>query len=249
MGVMDMFKSMVSPTPQTQQPTGQGNIPAGVSPSGTTSNGTAPNGVIPPENLVTTEPKTPSPLDQHAKLWETDPTTKEDPNANTFANVDPQKIMEAASKTDFSKVISAETMAAINAGGEGAITAMMEAMGKMSQSVYAQSALAATKIVSQALEQSEARAAASLPNKIKSQQVSESLRAQNSALTHPAAQPILNAIEIQMTNKFPNATAAEITTLAQDYLRNFAASVTPATAEPNAAKQQESKSTDFSDWI
>lgn len=233
MSIMDIFRNVVaSPTSATS--TASETAPAPATP-----------GVTAPIATPTPSPNA-SPLDNFTTLWEPEPNKNTETPADRFANVDPQKIMAAASGADFTKVITPETMNAIKAGGDGAMDAMLQAMNKMTQTVYAQSAIAANKIVSQALREASERSDADLPGKIKQQTVSDTLRTDNPALSHPAAAPILQAIEFQMSQKFPNASAAELTTLAKDYLVNFANLVSP---KPSTTAAPVKKSEDWDSFL
>lgn len=236
MGLMDMFKA----APVAKEP---GNIdPAAATNSQGVSNAaTAPNGVVP----ATSAEAMKSPLDEYNTLWDTDPNAPK-PAESMFANVDGKKMMESAGKVDFTKAVTPELMQKIQAGGADAVQATIEAMGKMSQLTFANSAMATTKIVEQALAKQEEKYKSELPNHIRKQSVSNSLRSENPALSHPAAQPILGAIESQMADKYPNATAAEVTSMAKDYLAKFASLVSPQKQEETSDSSK--GGTDFSDW-
>lgn len=188
-----------------------------------------------------------SPLDQYTELWKNDPTKKADQSSTVF-NVDQQKLLEAASKVDFTKAITPDMLAAIKAGGEGANEAFIDAINKVSQLNYAQSTLAASKIVEQALAQAEVKFAERVPNMIKRQQASDSLITANPALSHPAAQPIIYAIQHQMAAKYPDATPTELQRMATEYLENFANLAMPK--KPETTKSQSVKNeTDWSEWL
>lgn len=248
MSIMDMFSKITGSAPAAPANSGpatEGNIPASAEfNSATVSNAaTAPNGAVP----AVTADAMKSPLDQFNTLWETDPNAAK-PAESMFASLDSKKVMETASKVDFTKVVSPELMQKINGGGEGAMQAMMEAMGKMSQMSFAQSAMATTKIVEQALKEQETKYNSELPNHIKRQTVSNTLRDENPALSHPAAQPILEAIKTQMTSKFPNATASEVASMAKDYLASFASAVSPVKTTTDDNTNGKQGGTDFSNW-
>lgn len=249
MGVMDIFNNLMGsgstqsqPAQPGSTPATEGNIPVNTPATGQASSGTAPNGTVPPGTDISTPVKVESPLDLFTDFWQNDPNAAT-PETPIFSNIDPQKLMEAASKTDFSKIITQEQLTKIQAGGPEAMMAVVDAMNKMSQNVYAQAAFASTKIVAQALEQAESRFNTSLPGKLKLHTASEAIRNENPALSHPAAQPILSAIESQMAVKFPNASSAELTSLAKNYLENFADA---AARKPEVATP--AKSRNETDW-
>lgn len=235
-----------APAPAASQPTPPGNIPPFPNQVTAQSDGTAPNGVIP---AGTPEASNTSPLDQFNSLWQPNENPAE---PQPLINVDPKSLAEAASKTDFTKMLKPEQMQAIASGGEGAVAAFAQALNQVAQGVYAQSAFATTKIVEQAVAKARDQFNADIPNHVKKLQVSESLRSENPALSHPAASPILGAIESQLTMKHPQASSAEITKMAKQYLETFASAIgQPArdAADARAAADNKGSSTDWSTFL
>lgn len=230
-GIMSMFSNLVgggsnnqnqAQNPPAGNQSGQstpGNIPATAPNTGASNVNTAPNGVVP-----TTES---TPLDQFNKLWETEDKSGEQPSPGIFGEIDPQRFMEAAGKIDFSKVITPEQLTAISAGGEDAVKAFAAALNTVAQHTYAQSAYASTKIVEQAMARAKDSFLQELPQLIKHQTVKEKLRAENPIFSNPAVQPIISALEAQLTVKYPSASAGEITTMAKQYVEALGASFAP----------------------
>lgn len=213
MGIMDMFRASApapaAPAAPATQPT-PGNIPPGT--PGET-----------PQTADNTTPAqgTESPFAAFTDLWKTDPNATPDAAADSL-KIDPQKLHEAASKVDFSKVITEDQLKAIQAGGENATAAFAQAMNKVAQQVYAQSAYASTQLVEQAVKQAKEQFTAQIPSLLKKQQVNASLRDNNKLLSDPAVAPMVQALEHQFVQKFPQATPTEITTMVEDYITNFA---------------------------
>lgn len=235
MNIMSLFQQAVggtqAPATQQTQQTQQtpasgagnpGNIPPNSNMNSTAGAGTDPNGVVP---AGTANVAAASPLDAFSELWKNDPNAA-NPDAPYFAP-DFASIQKAASAQDFSGAITAEDLQGIAQGGEAAVKAFASAMNRISQDVYARSAYAATKIAESGLTRAESRIKGSVPEIIRRSTVSESLRSENPAFSHPAAQPMIGAIQQQMATKYPNASAAELRTMATDYLTNFASLVNP----------------------
>lgn len=230
-------------------PSTPGNIPDGVNNTGATPSGAAPNGVLPEinPNGNPTDPATP--FAEFKDLWKNDPVDPNAPPSGVFGNVDPKKFMEAAGKIDFSKSITPDQLTAISTGGEAAMQAFAQAMNSVAQGVYAQSAFATTKIVEQALGKSKESFLAELPQHIKKQTVTDSLRAENPIFSNPAVQPIISALEAQMTVKYPHATAPEITQMAKQYVEALGTSFSPKpVVDPNAPKNKKGE-TDWSIFL
>lgn len=198
---------------------------------------TAPNGVVPKQEE--------SPLSKFSDVWK-NVSNPADANKSVFGDVDPAKLRQAAATVDFSKVITPETLAAINAGGEGAGKAYLESLNKVAQTVYGENAVATTKIVEQALQKQAESFQQQLPGLIKKFAISDSLRTENPFLADPAIQPIVSALETQLYQKNPNATSAEIKAQVNEYLE----AVSTKFQEPKlkAAQVKEAAASGEVDW-
>jgi hypothetical protein len=245
--IMAMFGGSAAPVAAApnSQPTPPGNIPAGAAATGNTPTGAAPNGTIPP-GAPAADPNA-TPLDAFSELWKNDPNAAAPGNTSVFGEVDPKKFMEAAGKVDFSKAIRPETLTAIQAGGEEGMKAFAAAMNSVAQNVYAQASFASTKITEQAMAKAREAFIAEIPQHIRSSTASESLRAENPIFSHPAAAPILGAVQNQLAVKFPQATAAELTAMAKTYLEQFATGISPPKVP--AADPRKANETDWSNFL
>ena len=147
--------------------------------------------------------------------------------------------MEAAGKIDFSKVISQDDMAAITAGGEDAVKAFASAMNKMSQSVYAQSAYASTKLIERAIADAKSGFMKDLPTHIKRQNMSDSLLTENPAFRNPAVKPIISVLQSQIATKYPDATSTEVNQMVNNYLKDLGSAFTTPQQETPATNAPE----------
>lgn len=188
-----------------------------------------------------------SPLEKFQDLFKVDPTQKQE---NTENKVDPNQmatsIMEAAGKVDFAKVIAPEDLQKIAAGGQDAVQAFAASLNKVSQTVYGQAAIAATKIAEQQLAAAEERFASKLPTLLNSQSSKNTLLKENKAFQNPAVAPLVEMIHGQLVQKFPNATDSEITAMAQEYFKSAASAFNPEFGKPSKEEQQKAKTGD--DW-
>lgn len=261
-GVMSMFSNLLSGSsngqPPAQAPASQqgmqsqqsnpGNIPASAPNSGISNGNSAPNGLLPGTENSNPKPEA-TPLDQFSELWKNEPIDpKAANNSGVFGTIDHNRFTEAAGKIDFTKVITPEQLQSIAQGGESAVQAFASALNKVAQTTYAQSAFAATKITEQAMARSRESLLAELPQHIKKQTVSENLRAENPVFQNPAVQPIISALEAQLTVKFPQASAGEITTMAKQYVEALGTSFSPKpVAAPKTPGSRED--TDWSSFL
>lgn len=256
-GIMSMFSNMFSapatpaqPAPaaapaQATQPTTPGNIPAGAQSTGAATPNAAPNGVLPGNQDANPAPAA-TPLDQFSDLWKTPESNQNAQQASVFGDIDPKRFMEAAGKIDFTKVVNPEQLTAITQGGEGAMQAFANAMNAVAQQTYAQSAYASTKIVEQAVAKMRENFIAELPSHIKKQTVSDNLRAENPVFSNPAVQPVISALEAQLTVKYPTASASEITQMAKNYVEALGTSFSPKPVVDTKPKNNE---TDWSSFL
>lgn len=193
------------------------------------------------------EPTNPAPqdpvaaLDNFKDLWN---PPKEGEGPETFDpsklfQVDPEKIQQGVSQLNFTSAVTPELLARIQAGGDDAIKANLEIMNKVGQQAFMQSMLASSKLVEAALTKANSHLDSRIEQRTKQLQVSSSLRESNPALTHPAAAPLVSALEQQFAVKYPQATPAEITQLANEYLANFAQLASGKKEAPANSSNQE----------
>ncbi len=229
-----------------QAPNPTNNLQTNPQPAGThQSNGTAPNGVVPADgNQPGIEV---SPLDKYKAIWET-PTVDPSKQTQEPQGVTPEKMMEAAAKVDFTKVVDRETVAKIAAGGDGAVEALLAVINKTSQTVYGQSSVVAQKLVDRAVEQATEAFTAKLPGLVRQQSLKESLLQDNPAFKDPAVAPIVEALQQQFAQKYPNASAADLKQMAQEYFAGAAQVMSPQ--KPTKSSTAASKDdVDWDSWV
>ena len=151
--------------------------------------------------------------------------------------------MEAAGKVNFAQILDKEALAKVQAGGDEAVQALAGLLNQTAQAVYGQSAIAANKIVEQAVSQAEQKFASKVPGLVTQQAAQAKLLAANKALANPAVAPIVNMIQTQLAAHYPNATSDELATMAQDLMKGAADVFNPA-----APAQAETKKADPDDW-
>jgi hypothetical protein len=253
MNIMDLFRSAPAATPPAPAPgtnnnPSQANQPGQQLPGTQASAQTAPNGVVPttPEKK---EPDAPaSPMADFKDIWQT-VASDGDSNKGLFEGLDPQKVMESARKVDFAKSLTPEILAKAAAGGEAGVAALVAAMNSVAQTGYAQSAIATTKIVEQALKKQQEKFDAALPNLVKKHSANESILANNPIFSNPAIQPLVGALQEQLVRKNPNATAKEIETQVGDFFQALGAQFAPASKADKAAAGKKGKEEDWSAFL
>jgi hypothetical protein len=226
MGIMDMFRggsnvNAANPVP-AQTPVATNGNPPVPAPTNVSPGGNPPNDGSNPGVQGVQEPN-------FANLWEAPKET--DPQLPSFDpskmfNLDPQKIAEAVKQIDYSKAISQEQLAAVTAGGEGAVQALANIMNSVAQQTTQVSMMGAAKLVEQALGKANETMDARMAEEIRKNQISRDLREKNPLLASQEYSPMVSALEAQFRIKYPTASAPEITKMATDYLTKFAQGIT-----------------------
>lgn len=187
------------------------------------------------------ESKQPSPMDEFVGLWNTPkPKEGEVQDAPIAFTVDPNKVMEAASKIDFTSGISAESMQKMQTGGAEGVQEMLKLINKASQQAFAQASMTATKVTESGLEQTYQRATRQLPSMVRKETIGQALREDNPLFSNPATAPVLQALETQFVQQYPSATPAQIKAYAQRYLSNFATEISNNSPEGRSKVKQAS---------
>lgn len=182
-------------------------------------------------------------LDKHKDLWQ--PSTTEQQEVQPLFAADQSKLMEAAGKLDFTKLIKPEQLQAIARGGDEAAQAFMQAINTVGQAGFANALSANVKLIEQALERKEAEFEARIPGAIKSFNIESSLDG-DPVLKHPAARPVVGAIAKAMAIKNPDATPGELQEAALNLLREIAGEG-QETKQAKQQQQQRDKAGTF-DW-
>lgn len=241
---MSAMQNIFGNVPQPVAPTTPGNIPntAAYTTASVNNMATAPNGAVPASTPTNPDGKTASSAEKYIDLWDID-TNSNTAQGQPLFNVSQEKLFEAAKLQDFKQVVSPEQMQAIAAGGEGAVSAMVEMVNAVAQRSYAQSVFAATKLIDGALEKSNFAKADQLETRMRDVAFKQSLRDVNPVFSSPQYAPFLETAQQQFQRKYPNASADELRTMATDYLQSFAESF----AAPQKA-QAAARSNPQQDW-
>lgn len=247
--MFDLFKTTPKPAepaaaPATNnQPAGTGNINAATpSVNPVQSGGTAPNGVV-PDNVNTQE----SPLDTFKDLWQTDPNAKPPIGDYKPDPIDQTKLQDIMSKVDFSSAVTPENLAAIQQGGEAGAAALINSLNSVAQQTLMQSIMVANKMTATEVQKAVNATKAQIPNLIKDQTTSNNLAEANPLFNNPAVAPMIDMVKSQLTVKYPDASATEITQKAQDYVKAFAESMNPIS--PPNSQQESNEGTDWNKFL
>lgn len=226
MDIMGMFRNAVGmsgPNPASPQMGNQPQQPGVPNPQVVQAGNLAvANNPANPQPAVVEPVKEPSPGEAFKDLWTIDPKQKGPADLADFSfNFDPAKVNATVAGLDFTKAITPEILAKINAGGPEAMTAMLAAMNTVGQEAMKASLTTSVRVTETGLRNTGQRMKDSLPDLVRSQTVSSVLREDNPLFSDPSTAPIMELAVNQMAQKFPNATPNEIREHAKKYVVNF----------------------------
>jgi len=216
------------------------------------TSGTAHNGPQPPPApaqkqaesaaAATAEPPKPtSSLDKYTSLWQT-PTTEDgkpvplpvDALKQPMFNFDAGKVTESAGKMDFTSGIDPELLTKATSGDQEAFLA---ALNHGIRNAVIGMTMSNGNLINTALLQNNERITASLPTHIKGVHLMEMDPTDNPVFSHPAAQPLVQALKKMAFARDPNADPKQINRDIAGYLSEFASELTSSTPTAVAAKK------------
>lgn len=163
---------------------------------------------------------------------------------------DPTKVTEAIGKLDFAKGITPDMITKIQTGTPEEATLNLAALinSAVRQAVTGVT-LSQSELVNSALGKQRDAFQAALPTMLRRQQLMDS-RSDDPVLSHPAVQPLINALKATVFNKNPNANPGDVDKTVTDYLRGLTAAMN---TDPEKKKKQDaansSQTQDWDSWM
>ena len=177
---------------------------------------------------VTDPNKKVNPLDSFTDLFKITEDDKKnapvDPFGEPLLTFDAKKFGEAANKMNFAAGIPPEQMQKALSGDQQAFTAILN---RVSQSTFTAAAQVFTGIMEQSFKKNNGRLDAASESRFKTLQLN-STRPTNSALQHPAATPIVEALKATIAAKNPQLRPDEVVARAEEFFGVFAESLVSA---------------------
>lgn len=204
MSVFDIFRP-AKPQGQAQPQQPVGNTHVENNPTVPTANNTPP-APQPPEQ---------SPTENFKDLW-TMPSNQTGNKTPNF-QLNPEQLQSTASKIDFTRSIKQEDLQAIANGGEGAVTALMNVLNNFGQQVFSTNAQFSSHLTEAGYRAASDSINTGLPSLVKKQFSQAELFNTNPKLRTPELQPLVLAIQSQITERHPNASTQEVNAMVDKY--------------------------------
>ena len=210
MSVFDMFRK------QPKQPI----PPSGANPH-VEANPTVPNSTnTPQQNPTPSDPAPQSPNAEFAELWKMEPTQ---PNQSPNFKLDPQQLSQVTGNMNFAKSVRQEDLAKIVSGGEEAVGALMNVLNSVGREIFSTNAQFSSHMTEAGYNSAQQAIDRGLPNLVKKQFTQNELFQSNPKLREPALQPLVMAIQSQISQKYPNASPSEVNGMVDKYFNDVVA--------------------------
>jgi len=222
---LNPFKSAEPATiaPQPGQPTPPGNVPT---PKADGSNPpTEGQGVTPPIPQEAKKPEDDSPLAQFKDLWETDPKKSGDKEAAPDYSLKSEDVMKVVAKQDFTKNLTPEQVAAIQEGGEAGVAATIALVNGAVQQAVTTSTLISNQLSQQMVNQAVQDSQDKIPGILRSNLTSAHLKDTNPLFSNPAVTPVMEAVQSQLLEKYPDFTPQRVNELTENFVMALAEEV------------------------
>jgi len=180
-----------------------------------------------------------------SNLWD----TTVDPAAPVpfSLGVTTEGLQQLAQSIDITASIPAELKAAIAAGGQGALDAMVQLQNHTAQQMFAQNAAVTNALIEQAMKKMQDGADVAIDRRIKSLNVADTTFANNPALKDPLVAPIVASLQQRAIQKYPQASTTEINALVSAGLAKLGNVLNPAPVV--ATKTNGNEDQDWLNWL
>lgn len=224
MSILQTLFGSITPTPAVAAPTPVPGAPENNTPA------PAPVPVPAPESV--------DPIELLRKLpTMTAPTQKEEDKLPEFQALKTEDVFNQIKDVDFTKVITPEILTAIQAGGEGATTALLQAVNQMQRVSMTQAIMAADSLSRQNAALAETRSARTTPALLRSTLAADSIAAE-SWMSDPAVRPHAESYRQQYERQFPSATPEQISQAVAESLKTLAGHIKQSTTPPPSPATQ-----------
>lgn len=210
-----------TPVVQQQQVASASTNPTVPSPATPQSNGSVP--AIPAAGTGDG-----SPLAGFADLWKADPNNATPNQASMVPNfnLDPAGLMAAAQKVNFVQHLNQEQ---VQKAMSGDAAAFLDVINQVSQLGFANATAASGELIRNSLTSAQGVLRDQvLPSAFRDQQISQEFQ-NNPVFNDPAVAPLLGMVRTQLSQKYPNASPAEIAGMATRYMDGISQRVVTAT--------------------
>lgn len=241
MSIFNIFR------PNAQQPQQQGQPSTPASPH-VENNPTVPNNTnTPPAPAPSPEnPQGQSPTDGFKDLWKMEPNQQgQAPNFK----LNPEHLQQTAGKLDFTKAVNRDDLQKIAGGGDEAIGALMNVLNTFGQAVFSTNAQFSSHLTEAGYKAASESIDRGLPNLVKKQFAQSDLFTKNSKLRDPALQPLVLAIQSQISDRHPNASPAEVNAMVEQYFNSTVATAFKKEDDKESQGSKASLPDDFSSFL
>ena len=182
-----------------------------------------------------------APLDAFKGMWDIDTTKTAAAPTGVLPSVTADQLQKTLANSNF---LSEVDPAILAKAASGDTQSFQDVINQGLRSVMTQSVLASHGLVEAGARNHGEQLRTSLPSMVRSSNVQDTLQA-NPLFNNPQAKPMIEMVRAQLELKHPQAPAAEIARLTQEFVSGFAQAANPNKPEPVAAGKTASGDTDW----
>lgn len=244
MGIMDRFSSIFpAQNPAQGQPVQQQQPAVNDNSRQLEQNTGQSTGEQTQQTQQTPAKKVAPPLDEFKTLWQDEPIDPANPpkkKDDSFLGIDPTKIKEHVSKMDFSKSIDPALVAKALGGDQAAF---LQVIQQATSAAFTASISATHSLVERGLKTAQTRTFERLPSELRKHSLNDASFSDNPAMNHEAIRPLLQSIQQQMAEKYPDASTKELQGMAKRYLQGTFELVFPQSKEQSRQPRKNAQGT------
>lgn len=212
------------------------------------------NPTIPNDNSPTNaKPGEGSPVDKFKELWKIDPAASASGAPPTLVppiNLDPVKLKEMAEGVNFTSHIPPELL---QKASQGDAAALAQVVNSAAQVGFSNAIMAAGEISRRSFDNAQNVLLNDvLPGQLRKADVAKEMAAANPVFNDPGIAPMVDILRDQFARKYPQATPAELATMAKEYLGGMAGKIATSsgmTVIANNEGKQVSTGRKETDWL
>lgn len=186
-----------------------------------------------------------SPEQIYAEVWGQEPAAS--PGSRPLFNTDPAKFGEAVNGMDFTKNVPKELMEKVLAGDAQALMSLVNRVG---QNAFSTATMSSKEMIEHANRASGGNVQNLVNEAVRAALAQQNINSRNPAFSDPLVAPLLGELSSRIRAKFPEASAEELSTKADEMLMMIAKKLVSGSPEERQRQkqQQEVKKSENFDW-
>lgn len=196
----------------------------------------------PKETDARTEESQESPMDEFADLFTMETNegdeSEQGSDPDSFFSYDPDKLREKVNNLNFAQMEGASELA--DNALKGDPKALMQLVNGVAQQTFYQAAEFSSNVANRTAKESYTRSSETLPSSVRSLMAKDEMEGLKPEFKHKALQPIVQTVQGQLEQKYPDASPREISGMVNKYMSSVAKTFGGAGDDSSQGSSQDS---------